>query len=94
MTRSIVAARRAAALAGAMLITMAAGACGATVAPSPLPHPASLIAGRHRQRDHLGRPGARGNVLGARRPALGGVRRGAGMAPRHAPVAKPARATG
>ena len=41
MTRSIVVVRRAAALAGAVLITVAAGACGATAAPSSPPHPSS-----------------------------------------------------
>jgi hypothetical protein len=41
MTRSIVAVRRAAALAGAVLISVVAGACGATAAPSSPSHPSS-----------------------------------------------------
>jgi hypothetical protein len=41
MTRSIVAVRRAAALAGAVLISVVAGACGATAAPSSPSQPSS-----------------------------------------------------
>jgi hypothetical protein len=41
MTGSIVAVRRAAALAGAVLISVVAGACGATATPSSPPHPSS-----------------------------------------------------